>query len=286
MRHPIDPLVDYAFKRLFGEERNKNLLMHFLNAVLELESPIVELQLVDPSLGKASAEDKLCVVDVLAKDAQGRAFQVEVQIAMHPGMPERVLYTWAKLYQGQLSEGLDYRELAPAFSIWLVRAPLFPSSSRATHHFQARDEADGLLLSEHLNVHVLELSKFSLDPNALDAAQRWVYFLREAHSWTSLPETLDTPEMRQAMGTLREISEQEREYYRYNARLDSMRVQRTMELAKEEAEAALAAKEAALAAKDAELSEKDAALSEKDAALAAAQAELAALRAQLAATGG
>ncbi|MCB9794910.1 MAG: Rpn family recombination-promoting nuclease/putative transposase [Alphaproteobacteria bacterium] len=288
MRHPIDPLVDYAFKRLFGEERNKNLLQHFLNAVLRLRSPIVELTLVDPALGKASADDKLCVVDVLAKDSQGRAFQVEVQLAVHVGLPDRILYNWAKLYQAQIEAGDDYRELAPALTVWLLRAPLFRGSERAHHRFELRDAADGLTLSDHLGIHVIELSKFKLDLAALDAESAWVYFLREARRWTSLPDTLDTPEMRQAMGTLRDISEQQLEYYRYNRRMDSERVKLTMERtlaeAKAEAEAAQAEAEAAQAEAEAAQAEAEAAQAEAEAAQAEAEAAKAALAAERAET--
>ena len=52
----------------------------------------------------------------------------------------------------------------------------------------------------------------------------------------ALPEDLDTPEMRQAMGTLRQFSEKERAYHLYQSRLDYIRVQKTLQRSKEEAE--------------------------------------------------
>ena len=41
----IDPKVDYAFKRVFGDERNADILIHFLNAVLRLPVPIVSIEI-------------------------------------------------------------------------------------------------------------------------------------------------------------------------------------------------------------------------------------------------
>ena len=63
MRHPINPLVDYAFKRLLGAEPNKNLTRHFLNAILRPQQPIQEVTLVNPFNDRDFAEDKLSVVD-------------------------------------------------------------------------------------------------------------------------------------------------------------------------------------------------------------------------------
>ena len=50
MKHAIDPKVDCVFKALLGAERNRRLLIHFLNAILtgELAAPIVEVEIVNP----------------------------------------------------------------------------------------------------------------------------------------------------------------------------------------------------------------------------------------------
>ena len=44
----IDPKVDYAFNRVFGHEKNKDLLIHFINAILKRDSPVVNIHYEKP----------------------------------------------------------------------------------------------------------------------------------------------------------------------------------------------------------------------------------------------
>ena len=112
--------------------------------------------------------------------------------------------------------------------------------------------------------------------------QRWLKFFREGEQLNDaapLPEWMNTDEMRQAMNTLRQFSEKERNDHIYQVRQNDLRqqmtIQKEMEAAVREKAAAVQEKDAALQEKDAAqqreaaaLREKDAALQEKDAALA------------------
>ena len=81
MKHRIDPKIDCVFKALLGSVENRNLLIHFLNAVLvdDLTSPITEAEILNPYNDKEFLDDKLSVVDVKAKDSEGRLYQIEIQ---------------------------------------------------------------------------------------------------------------------------------------------------------------------------------------------------------------
>ena len=76
MKHRIDPKIDCVFKALLGSEENRNLLIHFLNAILtsDLTVPITGAEILNPYNDKEFLDDKLSVVDVKAKDrAEGCA---------------------------------------------------------------------------------------------------------------------------------------------------------------------------------------------------------------------
>ena len=94
MQYNIDPTVDCVFKAVLGSEENKNLLIHFLNAVLELEKAerIEEVEILNPYNEKEFPSDKLSIVDVKARDARETTFQIEVQISVFSSLPKRVLY--------------------------------------------------------------------------------------------------------------------------------------------------------------------------------------------------
>jgi len=267
MKHKIDPKVDCVFKALLGSEQNKNLLINFLNAVIRPAAPVVAVDLLSPFNEKTHESAKLTVVDIKAHEAGGSWFQVEIQLALHPALAERQLYTWAEVYRSQLTEGRDYKTLTPAVAIWLVNGKQFPRSSAWRHHFQLYDHQTGSRLSEHCSIFVLELPKWRHPSATLDDEGRWVYFLREAGHWTQLPTELNTREMRQAMSTLSAFSEKEREYHRYLSRLDAQRVQLTIENSMKEAQEELDQTKAALSEMNSELAETSAALQEKSAAL-------------------
>ena len=75
---------------------NRNLLVHFLNAILtsDLTAPITEVEILNPYNDKEFLDDKLSVVDVKAKDSEGRLYQIEIQLLTYRHLPERMIYSW------------------------------------------------------------------------------------------------------------------------------------------------------------------------------------------------
>jgi predicted transposase/invertase (TIGR01784 family) len=70
MKHQIDPTVDCVFKAVLGKDENKNLLIHFLNAVLKPKRAerIQEVVITNPYNEREFQTDKLTVVDIKAVD--------------------------------------------------------------------------------------------------------------------------------------------------------------------------------------------------------------------------
>ena len=125
MKHKINPTVDCVFKAILGSEENKNLLIHFLNAVLEPDSLIKEIVLNNPYNEREFVADKLTVVDVKALDENKCHYQIEIQLALHPALSARMLYTWSSLYHSQIKKGDDFGKLKPVISIWILNESLF-----------------------------------------------------------------------------------------------------------------------------------------------------------------
>jgi predicted transposase/invertase (TIGR01784 family) len=288
MKHSIDPRIDCVFKSLLGNESNRNLLVHFINATLasELIAPITQVEILNPYNEKEHLDDKLSIVDVKAKDEHGRIYQIEIQLLFFSNLPARMLYTWADVYSQQLQSGDKYHELNPTYSIWLLGENAIKHDDQYIHRYKFRDEA-GVPLIEHGGIWLFELEKFNAQ--VIDNEQtRWLRFFKEGKQLNdlNLPDWMNTQEMKQAMNTLCQFSEKERNYFAYQARQDFLRQQGTILFEKDEAleqrdgafaerDAALVEKEAALAEKGAALAEKGAALAEKGAALAEKEAALA-----------
>lgn len=281
MKHPIDPKVDCVFKALLGTERNRGLLMHFLNAILagELAAPIVEVELLNPYNEREFIDDKLSIVDVKARDSTGRFYQIEIQLLNVPDLPARILYGWADLYSAQLQDGEGYDLLKPTYSIWLLGETLRPKIKEAIHRFRLRDE-QGRSLLDHGGIWLLELSKCTIETVETEQ-ERWLRFFIEG-PWLDdehLPEWMDTEEMHQAMSTLKAFSEKERHYHQYQARQNYLRQQRSIQRYQDalhaDLEQARAAEERERAEKERERAEKEQAQAEKAQAQAEKEAALA-----------
>lgn len=290
MRHPIDPKIDCVFKALLGAESNRALLIHFLNAILgeALTAPITTVELLNPYNEREFLDDKLSIVDVKARDADQRLYQIEIQLLSYPDLRARILYTWADLYRSQIQRGDNYGKLKPTYSIWLLGENLLTDRPGYAHDFRLRD-VEGRSLLDHGGIWLLELNKFRA--SAVHTEQeRWMRFFRDGATLhpARLPTWMSTPEMQQAMSTLESFSEQERAYHAYQARQNYLREQRSIQSylneLRAETEQARAETEQARAEKEQERAEKDQERAEKEqerAAKEAALAEIEQLKAQL-----
>ncbi|SDW35685.1 Rpn family recombination-promoting nuclease/putative transposase [Thiocapsa roseopersicina] len=254
MQHRINPKVDCVFKALLGAEENRALLIDFLNAMLTetLPSPVVEVQILDPYNPQETLKDKLTIVDVKARDAAGRVFQVEIQLSVYADLTARMLYGWADLYRRQLRRGQDYSILKPTYAIWLLDQTLRDDTSDYAHRYRMRDDR-GQDLLDHGGIWIFELNKFAVQQVETEQ-QRWLKFFNEAERLDDkkLPDWMQTPVMRQAMSTLTAFSEKDRAYHAYQARQEFLRQQRSIQ---QELEKERAAKEAERQAKEAALAE-------------------------------
>ena len=277
MKHQIDPKIDCVFKALLGSEENRNLLQHFLNAVLgsELATPISTVEILNPYNEREFLEDRLSIVDVKAKDSSGTIYQIEIQLVSYANLPERIVYNWADIYSQQLQSGDHFLLLKPTYSIWLLAEKLIKGDDDYIHTYKLRDNK-GRVLNNHCGIWLLELEKFNAQ-QVENEQQRWIRFFKEGENLNDeiLPDWMITEEMRQAMSTLRQFSEKERDYHAYQARQNFLREQLTIQ---HELDEERRAKEAALKREETALQDKETALEllkDKDAELERLKALLA-----------
>ena len=78
MKHHIDPKIDCVFKALLGADDNRNLLVHFLNAILstDLAAPIATVEILNPYNEREYLDDKLSIVDIKARDSQNHVIKL------------------------------------------------------------------------------------------------------------------------------------------------------------------------------------------------------------------
>jgi predicted transposase/invertase (TIGR01784 family) len=129
----LDPKNDLAFRRIFGSEKNKDILIHFINDVLGLEgSDQIQEVTFQPTIQEPEiAVKKQSAVDVLCKDANGVLIIVEMQVAPQEGFEKRAQYYAAKAYSRQLNkgklEGARYKDLKEPFL--KIKKPIYHAIS-------------------------------------------------------------------------------------------------------------------------------------------------------------
>ena len=91
-----DPTIDFAFKRIFGTEKYKAATIGLLNSIIEGVN-IVDVEFLNTELGRENADDKNCIIDVLAADRNGNRYIVEMQNAKQPTFLQRMVYYTSKV---------------------------------------------------------------------------------------------------------------------------------------------------------------------------------------------
>lgn len=209
MTKRMNPIVDFVFKRIFGTEENKDLLLSFLNATLKPteEKQLKEILLVDPHINADQVGDKASILDVRAKTKTGEQFIIEIQLHNKYDMEKRSLYYWAKMYEGQLAEGEPYRNLKKTITISIIDFEYLPTENFHSV-FRLREDAEGFVLTDNLEIHFLELPKLESEHQETnDLLVKWLLFLK-AESETKLEElAMSEPTIRKAINVLEFLSQ-------------------------------------------------------------------------------
>jgi len=177
----LDPKCNLTFKRIFGSEKNKNILIHFLNDILGFtdENAIQEVKFLSTIMNPEIASDKQSIVDVLCKDSHGNKYIVEMQVARDRGFEKRAQMYAAKAYSRQSGNYVDFKKV---FFIAISNSTLFPEEVEYLSTHNTRDtKTNGNYLQDFQFVFI-ELPKFTKHAveQLENTVERWCFFFRYA----------------------------------------------------------------------------------------------------------
>ena len=213
MTERISPRIDIAFKKIFGVEENKDLLISLINSIVSQADQVSDVILLNPYNVQNFKTDKLSILDIKAKGIDGKQFNIEIQITDEADYDKRALYYWGKLYTEQLKISEDYSKLNKTIGIHILNFTSISGTEKYHHAFHLVDEATGLRYFKDIELHTIELNKFSKnsddDLNSLvakikDALDIWIAFLtrNDLLDPTNLPKALDNPGLKKALTVL------------------------------------------------------------------------------------
>ncbi len=190
----LDVRTDYAFKKIFGSDTSKEILISFLNAlVYDTKSiKIKDLTIVDPYNIPMIKGVKDTFVDVKAVLDDDTKVIIEMQILNHAGFEKRVLYNAAKNYSIQLNKAEDYHLLNPVIALTIVDFTMFKKSSHIISNFQLLEKEEFVKYNDDIELIFVELPKFNKTLDELaNIKEQWIYFLKNAGSLEYIPSNLN-----------------------------------------------------------------------------------------------
>ncbi len=216
----INPRVDFAFKKLFGSEENKDLLLSLINAIVCESEQIAEIELKNPYNLANYKAGKMSVLDVKAFSKNGHWYNIEMQIGEDFHFDKRAIYYWAKLVTEQLSEGMMYKQLAKTISINILDFNFIPDREEFHNYYKIINAKTGKddKLHDIFELHYVELRKFFKPFSQLNSAlDRWTTFLTQAHKLDKdhIPQELanDVAIVKAIHAVDRMFNEEERQIY-------------------------------------------------------------------------
>ena len=215
----LDPRVDFVFKRIFGSENNKDVLLTFLNRIFTEagEPPLTEIILMNPYTDKDDPLDKQSIFDVYARTAEGKLIDIEMQLFNKYDLEKRTLFYWSKRYAGQLQEGEKYQELKKCVTINILNYAFLPNQEYR-NVFHLREDRTGISLIDDIEVHFLELPKLDDSLPSQGGLANWLLFLKGTGTinWEVLK--MNEPGLKKAMDTLQYLSQDSEARRLYEAR--------------------------------------------------------------------
>jgi predicted transposase/invertase (TIGR01784 family) len=209
-----------------GSEGSKDLLTDFLLAVLNISpNELEDITIANPFLLQEYKGDKLGILDVKLKLKTGKIINIEVQVDPMPFMESRILFYVSKLITEQINESEQYEKIKRVISIIITDHPLIKQSDKYHHHFGLYDIESGVLLTDVLEIHTLEVPKARKLNECNEKADllNWMKFFDAKTEEDLNVLAQKSPVMKKASLRLMELSADEKARQIYEARLKEQR---------------------------------------------------------------
>ena len=186
MTRYLDPKNDVAFLRVFGQDKNSDILIHFINDILRLKNPIEDIEILHSTQNPDIAYRKQSTIDAFCKDSIGDQYIVEIQVYPQQGFEKRAIFYASRTYcrqEGKDSNNMrDYANLKDVYFIAITNNKILKNKQSYISSHRILDEESGTYALKGLNFVCVELSKFSkTNVDDLDnMIEQWCYFFKYA----------------------------------------------------------------------------------------------------------
>ncbi len=220
----LSPKVDFVFKKIFGSEENKSVLISFLNATLKPKKEIVSVDLKNTDIEKEYLKDKFSRLDVKATTSNKETINIEIQLKNEYDMIQRSLYYWSKIYEEQIQEGDSYSNLNRTVCINILNYN-YLKNDRFHNIYRLKEIETNEELTDIEEIHFIEIPKLrelNLNDEA-DMLEVWIEFLRDPESEVIRNIEMSNEAVRKAKDKLYKLSQSKEDRELYFLREKSIR---------------------------------------------------------------
>lgn len=199
----INPFTDFGFKKIFGEEASKPLLLDFLNALLPASGKIVDLTLKNSEQLAETEEKRRAVYDIYCENERGEKFIVELQKAKQNYFRERTIYyaTFPIREQGEKGDW-DFN-LKAVYCVGILdftfdNAKFIADKDEYEHTIKLKNQ-NGKTFYEKLTFIYFEMPNFrKTEEELLTRLDKWLYFIKHLEDFQVIPNIIADEVFQQA----------------------------------------------------------------------------------------
>ncbi|MFY8110146.1 MAG: Rpn family recombination-promoting nuclease/putative transposase, partial [Bacteroidia bacterium] len=181
-----------GFKKIFGEEASKPMLIDFLNAILPETNKIVDLSFKNTEQLGQLEQDRKAIYDIYCESEKGEKFIVELQKAKQNYFKDRTVYYSTFPIREQAEKGEWYFNLKAVYCIGILDFTFDdyetePEKSEVVHTIKLKNQF-GKIFYDKLTFIYLEMPNFNLNENQLKTRlDKWLYFIKYLEDFQSIP---------------------------------------------------------------------------------------------------
>jgi len=190
----INPFTDFGFKRLFGSEPNKDLLIDFLNQLLPAHHKIKELSYADKEQLPLTDYERKAIFDIYCSNEAGEKFIVEIQRAKQNFFKDRSVYYSTFPIQKQAQKGEWNYQVAAVYTVGILDFVFDEDRNNPDffHFVQLKDQVNQVFYDK-LTFIYLEMPKFRKTENELETDfDKWMYVFKNMHLLERIPAKFQT----------------------------------------------------------------------------------------------
>ena len=188
----INPFTDFGFKKIFGEEASKELLIDFLNALIPQANKIIDLKFKSTEhLGLREA-DRYAIFDIYCENESNEKFIVELQKAKQNYFKDRTIYYSTFPIREQAEKGQWNYNLSAVFCIGILDFTFDdyenePEKSEVVHTIKLKNQY-GKTFYDKLTYIYVEMPNFNkLEENLSSRLDKWLFFIKNLEDFQSIP---------------------------------------------------------------------------------------------------